>query len=270
MKELIIIPGAGSSKLNWMDQILSYESNGFRVDFFDYQVEYCNSFTDLETQVLGYLKKILKISSAQNISERTIVAHSMGAMVLVSLLMKLANSDLTVGESFLDELKSHKIFLVQMPITTNTKLLNGLKASSPLIKTMIQIHKPFENPVSDYLSNLKTKSKIIFEPLRDIADLIWILSAMHISAYTTHEDAFMKMIEFYDSWNLLSSSNTQYLKSFDIAMTVSNSDIFVTREEALEFAEMISAKTRDFDWTFHNPMHFPWSQKDFANWVLDS
>ena len=53
-------------------------------------------------------------------------------------------------------------------------------------------------------------------------------------------------------------------------MTVSNSDIFVTREEALEFAEMISAKTRDFDWTFHNPMHFPWSQKDFANWVLDS
>ena len=62
MKELIIIPGAGSSKLNWMDQILSYESNGFRVDFFDYQVEYCNSFTDLETQVLGYLKKILKIS----------------------------------------------------------------------------------------------------------------------------------------------------------------------------------------------------------------
>ena len=56
MKELIIIPGAGSSKLNWMDQILSYESNGFRVDFFDYQVEYCNSFTDLETQFLGYLK----------------------------------------------------------------------------------------------------------------------------------------------------------------------------------------------------------------------
>ena len=60
------------------------------------------------------------------------------------------------------------------------------------------------------------------------------------------------------------------LHDFNINITVSNSDIFCDKNDSLKLAELLNAKVKEFDWTFHNPMHFPWSQKEFHDWLLES
>ena len=270
MKRILIIPGAGSSKLNWLDQFIEFESQGLETFFLDYSAEEFKNFNSLTLSIKSKLYEYFHSFSNKVDSENIIVAHSMGAMNLVNILRDLMISqDKSAEDIFLLEaLKKTKILLVQMPIKTKESVLSSLKLSSLFVQLMIKIHTPFKDLVSDILSDLKLKSQNLFEPLKSIFNILWILAAMHISAYTTPELAFKNMINFYNSWNLLEASDYQLLQDFNIHMSVSNSDFFVSREEALQFAEIISAETKDFDWTFHNPMHFSWSQKDFNDWVL--
>jgi hypothetical protein len=66
------------------------------------------------------------------------------------------------------------------------------------------------------------------------------------------------------------SSNTVIYTTYATTMpaTVSNSDIFCDKNDSLKLAELLNARVKEFDWTFHNPMHFPWSQKEFHDWLL--
>jgi hypothetical protein len=99
---------------------------------------------------------------------------------------------------------------------------------------------------------------------------------MHISAWGTHPQVFKNLINYYEEWEKyspLSMDDTSVLwmpKDFNINITVSNSDIFCDKNDSLKLAELLNAKVKEFDWTFHNPMHFPWSQKEFHDWLLES
>ncbi|NQY81189.1 MAG: hypothetical protein HRT47_12855 [Candidatus Caenarcaniphilales bacterium] len=270
MKRILIIPGAGSSKLNWLDQFIEFEEQGLKTFFLDYFAEYHRDFFSLINESKYKLYEYFHLSIKKDDLQDIIVAHSMGAMKIVSILKDLTSSASKSKEDqfLLENLKKSKIVLVQMPILTKNQVLSSLKSVSGMASLMIKAHEPFKDSVSDFLSDFKLKSRFLPNPIKNIFDMLWILSAMHISAYTTPEKAFTNMVDFYDSWNLLESNIYQALRDFNIHMTVSNSDFFVDKEEALKFAEIISAKTKDFDWTFHNPMHFPWSQKEFNEWVI--
>lgn len=270
MKRILIIPGAGSSKLNWLDQFIEFENQGLKTFFLDYFAEQHRDFFSLINESKHRLYEYFYLSIKKDDLHDIIVAHSMGAMKLVVILKDLMISE-TKSEKdqfLLENLKKSKIILVQMPILTKNQVLSSLKSASRIASLMIKAHEPFKHSVSDFLSDLKLKSRFLPEPLKNIFDMLWILSAMHISAYTTPEKAFINMVDFYDSWNLLESNIYEALQDFNIHMTVSNSDFFVDKEEALKFAEIISAETKDFDWTFHNPMYFPWSQKEFNQWLI--
>ena len=101
-------------------------------------------------------------------------------------------------------------------------------------------------------------------------EFLWILAAMHISAYTTSSQAFDKFLDFYGSSDIHDYAPEEIKKSlsdFDITLSISNSDIFCNKQFATNFCDLVALKYQTFDWTFHNPMHLPWSQDDFNTWI---
>jgi len=330
MPKLIIIPGAGSSELNWLDQLIYFEEKQWQKHFLHYQSEEHLSFHDCANALSINLTEILKAGfsikedcsqeQSQDIelnnnlktelNKNILIAHSMGAMLLLKILTDNSSSEKLLEIKLL--LKNTNIFLIQPPARTNTKLLKFLKTSQGLISTIMKLHQPLKEPVAEWLREIKLKNanaELLAEgskigDRKFLVDLMWILGAMHISAWGTHPQVFKNLINYYEEWenyspltmfanndrsvhedheddenaefgvslhphNELLSQFTE-LHDFNINITVSNSDIFCDKNDSLKLAELLNAKVKEFDWTFHNPMHFPWSQKEFHDWLLES
>lgn len=324
MPKLIIIPGAGSSELNWLDQFIYFEEKQWQKHFLHYQSEEHLNFQDCADALSINLTEILKAgfsikedhiqqesnnSSQIELNKNVLIAHSMGAMLVLKILTDNSNSEKLLELKSL--LKNTNIFLIQVPAKTNTKLLRFLKTSQGLISIIMKLHQPLKEPVAEWLKEIKLKNanaELLAEgsKIRDkkfLVDLMWILAAMHISAWGTHPQVFNNLVNYYEEWEkyspltMFSNNNRSVISSnankdtkagvslhlhneflsrftdlhdFNINITVSNSDIFCDKNDSLKLAELLNAKVKEFDWTFHNPMHFPWSQKEFHDWLLES
>jgi predicted alpha/beta hydrolase family esterase len=295
MPKLIIIPGAGSSELNWLDQLIYFEEKQWQKHFLHYQSEEHLSFHDCANALSVNLTEILKAGFSIKEDSIILIAHSMGAMLLLKILTDNSSPEQLLEIKLL--LKNTNIFLIQPPARTNTKLLKFLKTSQGLISTIMKLHQPLKEPLAEWLREIKLKNantELLTEgskigDRKFLTDLIWILGAMHISAWGTHPQVFKNLINYYEEWENYSplsvlaneepvkynpsdesSSPFTELHDFNINITVSNSDIFCDKNDSLKLAELLNAKVKEFDWTFHNPMHFPWSQKEFHNWLLES
>jgi predicted alpha/beta hydrolase family esterase len=295
MPKLIIIPGAGSSELNWLDQLIYFEEKQWQKHFLHYQAEEHFNFHDCADALAINLTEILKAGFSIKEDSIILIAHSMGAMLLLKILTDNSNSEKLLEIKLL--LKNTNIFLIQPPARTNTKLLKFLKTSQGLISTIMKLHQPLKEPVAEWLREIKLKNanaELLAEGSRIgdrkfLTDLIWILAAMHVSAWGTHPQVFKNLINYYEEWEnysplsvLANEEPMKYnpgdeirspfteLHDFNINITVSNSDIFCDKNDSLKLAELLNARVKEFDWTFHNPMHFPWSQKEFHDWLLES
>ncbi|MEB3316454.1 MAG: hypothetical protein VKK32_09630 [Candidatus Melainabacteria bacterium] len=297
MPKLIIIPGAGSSELNWLDQLIYFEEKQWQKHFLHYQAEEHLNFQDCADALATNLTEILKAgfsikedhiqqesnnSSQIELNKNILIAHSMGAMLLLKILTDSSNSEKLLEIKLL--LKNTNIFLIQPPARTNPKLLKFLKTSQGLISTIMKLHQPLKEPVAEWLREIKLKNanaELLMQGAKIgdrkfLTDLMWILAAMHISAWGTHPQVFKNLMNYYEEWenhSPLSMDDSSVLwmpKDFNINITVSNSDIFCDKNDSLKLAELLNARVKEFDWTFHNPMHFPWSQKEFHNWLLES
>ncbi len=297
MPKLIIIPGAGSSELNWLDQLIYFEEEQWQKHFLHYQAEEHLNFQDCADALSINLTEILKAgfsiqedciqqqsnnNSQIELNKNILIAHSMGAMLLLKILTD--NSSPEKFSQIKSLLKNTNIFLIQPPARTNIKLLKFLKTSQGLISTIMKLHQPLKEPLVEWLREIKLKNantELLAEgskigDRKFLTDLIWILGAMHISAWGTHPQVFKNLMNYYEEWenhSPLSMDDSSVLwmpKDFNINITVSNSDIFCDKNDSLKLAELLNAKVKEFDWTFHNPMHFPWSQKEFHDWLLES
>jgi predicted alpha/beta hydrolase family esterase len=295
MPKLIIIPGAGSSELNWLDQLIYFEEKQWQKHFLHYQSEKYFNFHDCADALAINLTEILKAGFSIKEDSIILIAHSMGAMLLLKILTDNSSPEKLSEVKAL--LKNTNIFLIQPPAKTNTKLLKFLKTSQGLLSTIMKLHQPLKEPLAEWLREIKLKNanaELLTEGSRIgdrkfLTDLIWILGAMHISAWGTHPQVFKNLINYYAEWEnysplsvLANEEPMKYnpsdesrslfieLHDFNINITVSNSDIFCDKNDSLKLAELLNAKVKEFDWTFHNPMHFPWSQKEFHDWLLES
>jgi hypothetical protein len=295
MSKLIIIPGAGSSELNWLDQLIYFEEKQWQKHFLHYQSEEHLNFYDCADALAINLTEILKAGFGIKEDSIILIAHSMGAMLLLKILTENSSSEKLSEIKAL--LKNTNIFLIQPPAKTNIKLLKILKASQGLISTIMKLHQPLKEPLAEWLRKIKLENanaELLAEGSRIgdrkfLTDLIWILAAMHVSAWGTHPQVFKNLINYYEEWEnysplsvLANEEPMKYnpsdeirspfteLHDFNINITVSNSDIFCDKNDSLKLAELLNAKVKEFDWTFHNPMHFPWSQKEFHSWLLSS
>lgn len=282
MPKLIIIPGAGSSELNWLDQLIYFEEKQWQKHFLHYQSEKYFNFHDCADALAINLTEILKAGFSIKEDSIILIAHSMGAMLLLKILTDSSNSEKLLEIKLL--LKNTNIFLIQPPARTNPKLLKFLKTSQGLISTIMKLHQPLKEPVAEWLREIKLKNanaELLMQGAKIgdrkfLTDLMWILAAMHISAWGTHPQVLKNLINYYEEWenhSPLSMDDSSVLwmpKDFNINITVSNSDIFCDKNDSLKLAELLNARVKEFDWTFHNPMHFPWSQKEFHDWLLES
>lgn len=282
MPKLIIIPGAGSSELNWLDQLIYFEEKQWQKHFLHYQAEEHLNFQDCADALSINLTEILKAGFSIKEDSIILIAHSMGAMLLLKILTD--NSSPEKFSQIKSLLKNTNIFLIQPPARTNIKLLKFLKTSQGLISTIMKLHQPLKEPLVEWLREIKLKNanaELLAEgskigDRKFLTDLIWILGAMHISAWGTHPQVFKNLMNYYEEWenhSPLSMDDSSVLwmpKDFNINITVSNSDIFCDKNDSLKLAELLNARVKEFDWTFHNPMHFPWSQKEFHDWLLES
>ena len=297
MPKLIIIPGAGSSELNWLDQLIYFEEKQWQKHFLHYQAEEHLNFQDCADALSINLTEILKAgfsiqedciqqqsnnNSQIELNKNILIAHSMGAMLLLKILTDSSNSEKLLEIKLL--LKNTNIFLIQPPARTNPKLLKFLKTSQGLISTIMKLHQPLKEPVAEWLREIKLKNanaELLMQGAKIgdrkfLTDLMWILAAMHISAWGTHPQVFKNLISYYEEWEnhsplMINDNNVLWMpKDFNINITVSNSDIFCDKNDSLKLAELLNARVKEFDWTFHNPMHFPWSQKEFHDWLLES
>ena len=282
MPKLIIIPGAGSSELNWLDQLIYFEEKQWQKHFLHYQAEEHLNFQDCADALSINLTEILKAGFSIKEDSIILIAHSMGAMLLLKILTD--NSSPEKFSQIKSLLKNTNIFLIQPPARTNIKLLKFLKTSQGLISTIMKLHQPLKEPLVEWLREIKLKNanaELLAEgskigDRKFLTDLIWILGAMHISAWGTHPQVFKNLMNYYEEWEnhsplSMDDSNVLWMpKDFNINITVSNSDIFCDKNDSLKLAELLNAKVKEFDWTFHNPMHFPWSQKEFHDWLLES
>ncbi len=106
MPKLIIIPGAGSSQLNWLDQLIYFEEKQWQKHFLHYQSEEHLSFHDCANALSINLTEILKAdfsikedciqqpsnnNSQIELNKNILIAHSMGAMLLLKILTDNSN-----------------------------------------------------------------------------------------------------------------------------------------------------------------------------------
>ena len=206
MPKLIIIPGAGSSELNWLDQLIYFEEKQWQKHFLHYQAEEHLNFQDCANALSINLTEILKAGFSIKEDSIILIAHSMGAMLLLKILTD--NSSPEKFSQIKSLLKNTNIFLIQPPARTNIKLLKFLKTSQGLISTIMKLHQPLKEPLVEWLREIKLKNanaELLAEgskigDRKFLTDLIWILGAMHISAWGTHPQVFKNLINYYEEW----------------------------------------------------------------------
>jgi len=274
MPKLIIIPGAGSSELNWLDTIMHFQQLGFSTHFLDYKPELHSNFHECS----NFLKNELEILLNPDTEERNsniILAHSMGAMLFLNIYPETT------------AVKNSSSFLIQCPPRINPLLHSILTQLKPILSLSMDLHSYVEKPVKQYLKENRIKTleyrlaNELENPLekttklkRDIEDTLWILTAMHISSWGSPNQAFKNILNYYSYWDEhleeLLSRGSFMKEQKNLFMTASNFDIFCEKTDSLKLAEKINIPIKEFDWTFHNPMHFPWSQKEFIEWIKHS
>ena len=129
-KNLIIIPGSCSDRLNWFDQIHYYEKQGWQVGFLDLNAAKYPSIKECADAIELALENLIN-------EETVIMSHSMGAMLMFKVLVESKNQRLQ------NLLKKTKTFFVQMPC--ESKALNAIKSSFKVIEFFIGFHKLFIN-----------------------------------------------------------------------------------------------------------------------------
>lgn len=300
MPKLIIIPGAGSSELNWLDIITHFQQLGFSTHFINYKPESHSTFHECSEALKSNLDNILNSDSLNAPvtleepctakDENIILAHSMGSMLLLNIILETFSED-SLSKNLVKPLERSSIFLIQCPAKSNPLLVSIFKNLTATISYIMHLHQPLEKPIKSWLKRIKLKtlehrqseslniniensaSRMIYIK-RQIEDSLWILAAMHISAWGSPVQSFKNLAEYYIHWNEYSkkiiNKDKQSISELKIQMTVSNSDIFCDKTASLELAKELNATVKEFDWTFHNPMHFPWSQEEFINWVKRS
>lgn len=287
MPKLIIIPGAASSELNWLDLITHFQDLGFSTHFLDYKPQLhtnfqeCSNFLKNELELLLNTGTTVTENAELGVSEQChdendiILAHSMGAMLFLNIYAESS------------ALKNSSKFLIQCPPRINPLLQSVLTQLKPLLSLSMDLHSYIEEPVKQYLkgNRIKTleyrfteKSKNPLEKItrlkRSLEDTLWILTAMHISCWGTPSQAFKNLVNYYNYWDehleKLLSKDFFMEKQENLFMTASNFDIFCDKTDSLKLAEKLNVPIKEFDWTFHNPMHFPWSQEEFIEWIKHS
>lgn len=257
-KNLIIIPGSCSDRLNWFDQIHFYEKQGWQVGFLDLNAAKYPSIDDCANAIELALENLVN-------EETVIMSHSMGAMLMFKVLVS------SKKENLQELLSKIKIFFIQMPC--ESKALNALKQGFKVIELIITFHRLFILWWLEPLLYLLKRSfafgykNILVMPINCFLNFC----SMNSSFWKASADEFRGLINYYETWqsifeNLnfdLSRYKNLYF-SFGEPDPVCDSDLI--KEIGLKFPNV---KVLDMTYGFHNPHHLFWFQDRFDSLILN-
>lgn len=258
-KNLIIIPGSCSDRLNWFDQINFYEKQGWQVGFLDLNAAKYETIEDCAVAMEFALDNLVN-------EETVIMAHSMGSMLMFKVLVNSKN------ERLQSLFKKIKIFFIQMPC--ESKALNVIKVFFKLIELIIFLHWVLVHWwLEPLLYFLKRRLAFGYQNnlIKPINTFINFCS-MNNSFWKAGSAEFRGLINYYETWqeifeNLdfdLSSYKNLYF-TYGEPDPVCDSDLI--KEIGLKFSNV---NTLDMTYGFHNPHHFFWFQKKFDDLILDN
>ena len=256
-KNLIIIPGSCSDRLNWFDQIKFYERQGWQVGFLDLNAAKYKTIQDCANAIELALENLVN-------EETVIMSHSMGAMLMFKVLVKSKNERLQLL------FRKIKIFFIQMPC--ESKALNAIKATFKLIELVIFFHRLlilwWLEPLLYFLKNIFQFGyrNIFIMPINTSLNFI----AMNISFWKASPDEFRGLINYYETWqdifekmNFDLSSYEKLYFTYGEPDPVCDSDLI--KEIGLKF---LNVNILDMTYGFHNPQHYFWFQKRFDDLIL--
>ncbi len=258
-KNLIIIPGSCSDRLNWFDQIKFYEKQGWQVGFLDLDAA---NYPSIEVRT-----EAIETALDNLVNEETVImSHSMGAMLMFNVLAKCQNQRLQ------NLFKKIKIFLIQMPC--ESKALNAFKAYYWLIEVILLIHRYC---VHWWLEPLLHSLKKLFQfgygnffinPINLFLNII----IMHSSFWKASLREFESLIHYYETWqdifeNLKSDFSAYENLYFTYGEPDPVCDDVLIKQIGVKFPNV---KLLDMTYGFHNPHHLFWFQKRFDDLILDN
>ncbi len=316
-KQLIIIPGSCSAKSNWFDQIHFFESIGYNVKFLDLDAHKHRTLIECSTDLFLKLKYALQTTiepddditdadietmfkSAETInnpdSDTVILAHSMGAMLLLKILSESKYYRNENPETFA-KLEQSKLIFIQVPLSINRSLLSLLNTVQyslypfffiyhhtvfGLIERMLLTTKKLLRSLTNHFRN--SFLRYIIQPTVNLFDLLLNIMLMNNAFLGSKPHEFANLINYYKQWDEFSLEgffadkdeamfsrammnraesticrfDTNATKNYHF--TTGSPDPFCDSILVKQFAAELGANVLDLGYGFHNPHHVFWTQ----------
>ena len=258
-KNLIIIPGSCSDRLNWFDQIHHYEKLGWQVGYLDLNAAKYPTIKECAAAIELALENLIN-------EDTVIMSHSMGAMLMFKVLVSSKN------ERLQKLLRKTKIFFIQMPC--ESKALNAIKANFKIIEIIIFLHKYL---ILWWIEPLLFFFKKIFafayrNPLGMLINFVLNFCVMNTSFWKASKEEFLGLITYYETWQEIFENMDFDLSSYErLYFTYGEPDPVcdsnLIQEIGLKFSNV---KTLNMNGGFHNPHHLFWFQGRFDKLILEN
>ncbi len=286
MKQIVIIPGSCADQSNWFDQIVYFESLGYNVKFLDLEAVRAKSFTQCAMNLFDNCK--YAFNAVDNDATRVIYCHSMGAMLLLKILLEPKFYQNQNAELY-DKIRRSKIVFLQMPLSVNKFLLYLVEfLRFPLYPLFFFYHWIFFRPVAFILLTLKSllfRFKTAFDPsfITDVFDFMLNNFLMSNSFWGTKAGEFFNVVNYYRQYRdfisglFVDGSLTRFQKEMNkIAddklsdldksnaanyfFTAGDPDWFCSEKLTQNFAQRLGAQYLLLPFNLHNPHHVFWYQ----------
>ncbi len=325
-KQLIIIPGSCSAKSNWFDQIHFFESIGYEVKFLNLDAHKHRTLIECSSDLFLKLKYALQprigpdddVTEIENIedmfedvdtinnpkSDTVILAHSMGAMLLLKILSEPKYYRNENPETFA-KLEQAKLVFIQVPLNVNRSLLPVLNALQYLVYPFFFVyHHTIFGLIEGMLLTIKKLFKSIANKLRRISflkyitpvfnvlDLLLNIMLMNNAFLGSKPNEFANLINYYKQWDefslegffadkneamfsrammkraesTLNHFNIQATKNYHF--TTGHPDPFCNSILVKQFATELGANVLDLGYGFHNPQHVFWNQDKLHQHII--
>ncbi len=314
-KQLIIIPGSCSAQSNWFDQIDFFESIGYEVRFLNLDAHKHKTLIECSSDLFLKLKYALQTrvepdaddedieSMFEDLdtihepsSETVILAHSMGAMLLLKILSESQYYRNESLETF-TKLEQSKLVFIQVPLNVNRPLLVVLSAVQYITypfffiyhhtifglfekllltakRLLISMEKPFKDNFLRYITM----------PIFNLINLLLNIMLMNNAFLGSKPQEFANLIHYYKQWDefslegffankeesMFSRAMMQRAEStlnrFDMKaaknyhFTTGSPDPFCDSILVKQFANELGANVLDLGYGFHNPQHVFWTR----------
>lgn len=286
MKQIIIIPGSCADQSNWFDQIVHFESQAYNVKFIDLDARYTSSFTQCAINLFENCK--FAFNAVDDDSQRVIYCHSMGAMLILKILLE-SKFYKNQNQAVYEKIRKSKIVFLQMPLSVNKVILHLIEfLRFPLYPVFFLYHWIFFRPIAFILIALKSlvfRLKTSFQANWFFNPIDFLLNnfLMTNSFWGTQAQEFFNIATYYRQYRQLitglfsDSSLTKFQKEMnkisddkltelDLSnasnyfLTAGDPDWFCSEKLTENLAERMRANYLKMPFNLHNPHHMFWYQ----------